>query len=374
MRSIGIEEELLLVHPGSGCPLPVAHRVLDRARERETRTGQALDAWQGGRFAAELQQQQLEIRTKPRTDLDTLADDLLLARRHVIAAAPTVGARVVAVGTSPMPVEPRLVRTPRYEEMATRFGITTDEHLTCGCHLHVSVTSGAEAVAVLDRIRAWLPALLAISANSPYWQGRDTGFASYRAQAIGRWPCSGPTDVFGSAAQYHRLVSGMVACGVLLDEGMVYFDARLSHRYPTVEIRIADVCLDVRDAVLLAALGRALVDTAARAWAIREPAPRITTTMLRMATWQASRYGLTGALLDPYTARPRPAAEVLALLLDHLREALRLSGDERIVEEGLERIITHGNGAQQQRSAVAKIGLLPAALNTLAQLTREPHR
>ena len=190
---------------------------------------------------------------------------------------------------------------PRYEAMAVRFGLTAHEHLTCGCHVHVSVDSEAEAVGVLDRIRIWIPILLAISANSPFWQGSDTGYESYRSQVVRRWPSSGPTDVFGSVANYRDLVSGMISCGVLVDEGMVYFDARLSRSYPTVEIRVADVCLDARDAVLVAALCRGLVETAARAWAAAEPVPAVPTALLRLATWQAGRYGLHGRLLDPVT-------------------------------------------------------------------------
>jgi carboxylate-amine ligase len=206
-----------------------------------------------------------------------------------------------------MPVTPRPVAKPRYEQMVERFGLTTTEHLTCACHVHVSVESDAEAVGVLDRIRVWLPTLLAISANSPFWQGQDSGYASFRSQAMARWPSAGPTEVFGSAPAYRKMVSDMVASGVLLDEGMVYFDARASHRYPTVEVRVADVCLDPRDAVLVAALCRGLVETAGQEWAAGLDPPTVPAAMLRLASWQAGREGLDGDLLDPVTHRPRPA-------------------------------------------------------------------
>ena len=93
----------------------------------------------------------------------------------------------------------------------------------------------------------WLPVLLALSANSPFWQGRDTGYASFRSQAWTRFPTAGPTEIFGSAAAYEARAAGLVDTGVLLDRGMIYFDARLSHKYPTVEIRVADVCLHAED-------------------------------------------------------------------------------------------------------------------------------
>ncbi len=117
---------------------------------------------------------------------------------------------------------------------------------------------------------AWLPFLLAVSANPPFWNGRDTRYASFRSRVWNRWPSSGPTPIFGSVRAYNRLVERMLDTGVLLDPGMLYFDARLSQRFPTVEIRVADVCLDVETAELVPGLSRALVETAQQCGRRRE--------------------------------------------------------------------------------------------------------
>lgn len=101
----------------------------------------------------------------------------------------------------------------RYQRMAQRYGLTEQEQLTCGCHVHVSVDSDAEAVGVLDRIRIWLPTLTALSANSPFWQGRDTGYASFRSQVWARWPSSGPIEVQGSTERYRALVQALLKSG-----------------------------------------------------------------------------------------------------------------------------------------------------------------
>jgi glutamate---cysteine ligase / carboxylate-amine ligase len=180
-------------------------------------------------------------------------------------------------------VEPKLVGKGRYLQMARAFGLTAYEQLTCGCHVHVEVSSEEEGVAALDRIAPWLAVLLALSGNSPFWQGRDSAYASFRYQVQGRWPSAGPADFFGGAAAYRRTVAQMVATGTLLDTGMVYFDARLSQRYPTLEIRIADVCLHADDAVLIAALARALVETDARRWRQGTAPPRWRGELLRLA-------------------------------------------------------------------------------------------
>src|SRR6202034_3033909 len=139
-------------------------------------------------------------------------------------------------------------------ESADVFGLTAQEQLTCGCHVHVEISSEEEGVATLARIRPWLPVLLALSANSPFWQGRDSAYASFRYQAWSRWPSAGVTEAFGSAEVYRQTVQQMVSTGALLDSGMVYFDARLSEHYPTLEVRVSDVCLYADDAALIAAL------------------------------------------------------------------------------------------------------------------------
>ena len=131
----------------------------------------------------------------------------------------------------------------------------------------------------------------------------------------------------------------MLATEVILDEGMLYFDARCSRRFPTVEIRVADICLDVRDAVLVASLCRGLVEAAAGEWKAGEPAPTVPTAMLRLATWQGARWRITERLLDPLTSRPRPAPEVITALLDRVRPGLCRYGDEALTTERVERIV-----------------------------------
>jgi carboxylate-amine ligase len=232
--------------------------------------------------------------------------------------------------------------------MVDEFGLIAEEQLTCGCHVHVEIDSESEGVAVLDRIRGWLPYLLALSANSPFWQGQDSGYASFRSQVWGRWPSAGPTELFGSVETYHATTRAMIESRTVLDLGMVYFDARLSRQHPTVEVRVADVCLDADDAVLLGGLVRALVDTAARSWRAGVPAAPIRTELLRLASWRAGRSGLDGDLVNP-AGRPAPAAQVIRALVDHVRPVLDEYGDWEVVEDLVATVLSRGNGATAQR-------------------------
>ena len=355
VRTLGVEEEMLLVDVHDGRPRSVSGRVLARAARRHP---EEPGAGEQGAVEGEFQQQQIETHTPPTADLDALRREVRHWRTEAVAAARGTGSSVAALATSPLPVRPVAVMSRRYAWLQERYQLTAREHLVCGCHVHVSVEGDEEGVGVLDRIRVWLPALLALSANSPFWNGEDSGFASYRSQELARWPSWGPTGPFGSADAYRRLVRDMVLSSVVLDEGMVYFVARLARHYPTVEVRAADVCFTVDEAVVVAALCRGLVETAAQEWALDRPAPDVATTMLRLATWQAGREGLEGRLLDWRTGLPVPCWTVLESLLDHVGPALEEAGDLAVVQEGLARVREEGNGAIRQRAMLARTGRL----------------
>ncbi|MGK3649117.1 carboxylate-amine ligase [Pseudarthrobacter enclensis] len=362
VRTFGVEEELLLVDPGKGEAVPMAGALLDLyVRPLEASAGPVL--------TAEFQQEMIEVVTPPHSTLAGLQADIIAGRAIAGQAAEDVGVRVAALGTSPLPSDPHPVRLRRFAAMVEEYGLTAREQLTCGTHIHVSIESHEEGVAVLDRIRNWLPVLVALSANSPFWHGEDTGYASYRSQVWNRWPSAGPLDILGSPDAYYQLVHDMVSTGVVLDEGMVYFDARLSRHYPTVEVRIADVCLRPENTVLLAGIVRGLVETAAREWRAGTAPVPVSTTLLRLAAWKASRWGLRGELLDPVTARPGPALSAVNSLLQHIGAALEDMGDLQRVEELTDQLLHTGTGAVRQLEVLHRTGDLEDVVDDAANLT-----
>lgn len=371
IRSVGVEEELLLVHPQTGQPQAVAGMVLEEATDAEDQPASTGAAAQeaASTLDFELQLQQMETNTRPCRGLEELDREVRRCRAWAAQAAGRAGVRVVALATSPVPVKPEVVDKSRYQKMAQAFGLTAHEQLVCGCHVHVEISSDQEGVATLDRIGPWLPILLALSANSPFWQGQDSGYASFRYQAWSRWPSSGPADVFGTAAAYQETVRQMVATNTVLDAGMVYFDARLSQHYPTLEIRIADVCLHADDAVLIAALARALVETEARNWRAGTPPLPWRAELLRLASWRASRSGLDDTLLNPVTGRPDQSAAVASLLLDHVQDALADAGETGSVTELLSAVLARGNGATFQRNTYRNSSHLPSVVASAATAT-----
>ena len=365
MRTFGVEEELLLVDAASGRPVPVAGEVLS-ADERAGRRG-------GGALVAEMHQEMIEAITRPTADVLELVREATALRAAADSAARSVGARAVALGTSPLPARPHPTASRRYNAMMSAYGALPRHSLECALHVHVGIESAEEGVAVLDRIRVWLPVLVALTANSPFHHGEDTGHASWRTIAWNQWPNAGPLDVLGTVEAYRDLERRLVRSGVVMDAGMLYFAARLSRAHPTVEVRVADVPLDVSVTATIAALARAMVDTAAAEWRAGLPAPAAPTALLRLASWQAALCGVRGTLLDPETGESAPAEVVTGRLLEHVMGALEANGDDGTVVGGMGAIATEGTGADIQRRSLRSMSRLDEVVRMAAERTVAEH-
>ncbi|AUY53730.1 glutamate--cysteine ligase [Streptomyces sp. CB01881] len=347
MLTIGVEEEYLLIDSVTGMPVTRAARVRSAAGLQP--------ALGDDEVQRELSQAQLEVATPVCRTLDEVGGHLLRLRHTLAQAAEDCGCRLAATGSAPftdrlaVPITP----TPRYRRMRRQAAAVADEQLINGMHVHVGVPDRDAGVTVLDALRPWLPLLIALSANSPLWQGRDTGFASWRTVVFDRWPVSGLPPHFAGAADYDRRTRRLLAAGLIDDTGQVYWQARLSERYPTIEVRAMDVQLRVDEAVLIAGLVRALAVHALDHPPVDEGDPP---EFLGAAAWHAARHGTTGRLYDPLTGRIAPAREVTDGLLAHLEAPLRGSGDHRLAVRLLERLHGEGNGAVRQRRELRRRG------------------
>ncbi len=336
--TFGVEEEFHLLDPVSGRPVPAAPAILRLLRDEP-----------GPR--AELMSHQMETATAVCTSTDELGAELRRLRSLVAAAARARGCRLVATATAPYgaPALSALTDAPRYHGLAVRHPALTAISGVCACQVHVGVPSRDLAVQVLARLRPWLATLLAISANSPLADGHDTGYASHRYDLVSQWPTARPPGQWRDATDYDQAIQGFLRRGTAMDERSIYLLARLSPRYPTVEIRVADTCLDRGTALLLAALARALVVVAAadiRAGLPPVEAPHRWVTAGLLA---AAHNGLTGPGIDPFTGRAVPAWDLVSGLVDHVGKTLADLGDTQVVATQLARLRQDGTGAVRQR-------------------------
>ena len=357
VRRLGVEEELLLVDAETGLLRPVAREVITEC-EPDRRTDVSDDS--GARIKHEFFLSQVEVASSPHIGLDAIRDELRNARARLAAAGVRLGVAPLAVPGPVMADEASRVHDyspgERYAEIGRHYGDIARQSLMCALHVHVEVADDEEGVAVIDRVRPWIPILIAISANSPYWHGRDVGYDSWRSRLWNMWPTGGPAELFGDAATYHATVREMVRRGAALDTAMVNLDVRLSHHYPTVEFRMADVCTELEDALTVAALARALVTHTADRWREGSRAAKWRVDELRAAAWRAARFGLDDALVSPETRDLANAGEVLEQLLTLLSGPLEATGDITRVRHGIAVIGARGNGATRQRNAFVERG------------------
>ena len=362
-RKLGMEEELLLFDPETRAVVPAAPRVLKQFREHGRGRNRARAATD--ELDQELFRHQLETRTDPTTDAGDALAQLIAARRTAGEAARAAGLAAGACATVPLAGEQSVVTSnDRYRDMVARYGEVARTGGTCGKHVHVDIDSDEEGVGIIDRISPWLPTLLAVSSNSPFVDGRDSGYSSWRSQMWTHWPSAGPTEPFGSVEGYRAVSQALLDYGAAQDVGMLYFDARLSVGQPTVEIRVCDVCTDPVEAIALAALIRGLVETAARDWADDRPVPHWRAEALRACQWRASRFGTSETLVHPVERELRSAREVLEALVTHVEPVLREAGDLDRAEGLLEHAIG-ANGAARQRSAFERAGSIEAVVDDI---------
>ncbi|MFI6516864.1 glutamate--cysteine ligase [Spirillospora sp. NPDC050679] len=343
---MGVEEEFLLLDPVTGRSVPRAAEVMARAGEPRA---------PGAAFQAELLAAQVEAATGVCTGLGELRRQLLEDRAQLAAAARAEGLQMVSTGTPVLPAaDPPFAPGERYARIAGLYAGVVAGYEVCGCHVHIGVADRDTGAAVLDHLRPWTPMLLALSANSPFDRGRDSGYASWRMLEQARFPGSGVTPWFGSADAYDREAARLLECGVLADGTMTFWLARLSPHLPTVEVRAADAAVTADEAVLQAALVRGLVRAALDDLAAGRTAPRVRDQVCAAAVWTAARYGTAGPAVDPVSERLVPAGVRLAALLERVRPALDATGDLAEVRRLLACLAEHGTGADRQRRAAAR--------------------
>ncbi|CAN5838163.1 glutamate--cysteine ligase [soil metagenome] len=319
-------------------------------------------------FASEIYLSMVETGTVVCTTLDEIRTQLRDLRKELCATANSNNMRVLAAGTMPLAQDRIQQITPdqRYRHIERVHQQVSREMMACGMHVHLGIPDREEAVQILNHVRPYLPALLALSANSPFWDGRDTGFASYRTVLWGRWPTADLPGVFADVDEYDAVGQMLVDSGAMLDLGQIYWDARLSLENPTLEFRVADVCLTVDEAVLQAGLCRAMVRLCRQRVRDGCPPPDVRAELLAAAKWRAARFGLEDRLYDPLRRELLPPTALFANLLDELRDALDADGDTEQVSELLERVLHDGSAATRQRKAFAAAGRLEDTIDLIA--------
>ncbi|HXZ47118.1 MAG TPA: carboxylate-amine ligase [Pseudolabrys sp.] len=339
MYTFGMEEEYFLFDRATRNALRRANRkFLSRAQKQL-----------GDHVMSEMLQSQLEVATPPCNSMDEAFGHLAHYRRTLGEAAAENKLGLAAMGTFPLAFWPEQTVTPK-----ARYGAIMDDlqmigyrNMLCGMHVHVAVPDVDSRINLLMRLTPYLPLLLALSTSSPFWQGHLTGLVGYRLAAYDELPRTGLPELFRTNDDYREYVAALTWAKIIPDASYIWWAIRPSLNNPTIELRIADSCTRLEDAIAIAALFRCLVRALDRDRALNAGFDRVGRAITQENKWHAQRYGIGATFVEPFSRSPLTVREWLDQVIDFIAtDATALDCTKQI--KHLHAIVAHGTSANRQ--------------------------
>jgi carboxylate-amine ligase len=341
--TLGIEEEYLLVDLDS-YQLAAAPEALMADCKAELE----------GQVSPEFLACQIEIGTTVCANIGEAREDLRRLRAAVAKHAASYGLAPIAVSCHPSAdwKDQHHTDRQRYNELARDLGGVGRRMLICGMHMHVGIPDDEMRIDLMGQLSYFLPHLLALSGSSPFWQGQDTGLASYRLTVFDNLPRTGLPPMFNSWAEYERSTRALIELGVIEDTTKIWWDLRPSDRYPTLETRICDVCPRMEDALALAAMVQCLIRFLGRLRKSNMRWRQYDRFLIQENRWRAQRYGTSEGLVDFGRRQINPMAQLVAEIQELVAEDAVALGCEAEIAH-LTDMTTRGTSAERQRAVLA---------------------
>ena len=362
--TIGVEEEYQIIDPQTRELCDRSEQIIGYVRNNLELEKEVIQP--------EMYRSQVEIATVVCQSLSQARQELTHCRQAVIDAADASGKAIAAAGTHPFSDwrEQEITPKTRYQNLESEYKQLIRELIIFGNHVHIGLSDRAIALQVINRVRIWLPILLALSANSPFWLGQTTGYASYRTEMWSRLPMTGQPPIFSDEKEYQTVVEDLISVGVIRDATNIYWDIRLSEKFPTIEFRVTDICMTVEEAITITGLVRALVWTGYQEVVNDLSLNPVRSEILKAAQWNAARYGLTGNLIDVVDKSQVPAKDLVIQFLGCLRPALEKFGDWETISASVHKILERGNGAQRQLEVYEKNSSFEEVVDYIVEQTK----
>ena len=309
----------------------------------------------GDRVMTEMLQSQIEVATPPCATMREARSHLARYRRELGKAAAERGLGLAAMGTFPLAFWPeqQVTKKRRYDAIMDDLQMIGYRNMLCGLHVHVHVPNLDRRIDLIMRLTPYLPLLLALSTSSPFWQGHFTGLRGYRMAAYDELPRTGLPELFRTNEDYNEFVAALVWAKIIPDASFIWWALRPSLGNPTVELRIADSCTRLDDALAVAALFRCLVRALDRDRALNAGFDRLGRAITQENKWHAQRYGVAATFVDPFAHSPLRAEDWLAQVLDFIGEDVAALGCHTEIAR-LDAIIAKGTSADRQIDIFAK--------------------
>ncbi|QEO14880.1 YbdK family carboxylate-amine ligase [Agromyces intestinalis] len=364
--TFGIEEEFIFLDPVTLRPADVAEQAFAQLASEP--------AW-AQYTHREFLASQVEHASRVFTELDDAESALGAFRRRIADEATRLGTLVASTGTTPdAHAFPAVAHLERYERIVRDMAGLIADHQFSGLHVHVGVPDREAGVVALNTVRPWLPLLTAMSGNSPFFRGFDTGYESWRTIQLRRWPTAGSPPRFRDANDYDRRIQALLGMAGISDVHLIMWNVRLSEQLPTIEFRMADAQLTAEDTLLIAAVCRGLVEYAIDTAGGPPREADMPAELLSAAVMHAAHTGLRGLMYDPATRDLADARVVLERLLERIGPYLERSGDAPRVADLVARLLQAGTGAIRQRAAFRRGGTEGLERLFAATICNDPDR
>lgn len=338
-HSFGVEEEFFLIDQATGAlGTPALDQLMQDAQAKL-----------GDIVTSELLQSQIEIASPILHSHDEACEVMSRSRRMLNDVVATHGLQIVAASTHPLGIwqDQLITEKRRYDKLISDFRIISQRNLVCGLHIHVAIPESVDRVDVMNRAMRWLPVFLALSTSSPFWNHRVTGLLSYRQALYDEWPRSGIPDFFVDEADYQAFADRMQRAGAVSDSSQLWWAIRPALRFPTLEMRIADVCTRLEDALAIAALYRCLIATLVANPEMGKGHSTHTRRIIDENRWRAKRDGIKAEFILETSNEVVPLATVISELMTECSEQIdRL--DCATALQPIQTILTEGTSAHQQ--------------------------
>jgi len=358
--TVGIEEEFQVIDPES--------------RELRSHVARIFSQGQGplsGKLKPELHQPVIEVGTSVCRNIAEAKAEIFAQRASLAGLAREHGLRIAAAGTHPFTHWGNVAISAgnqRYERLISDLQMVARANLIFGLHVHVGVEDREMQITIMNQARYFLPHILALSVNSPFWLGRDTGWMSYRCKVFDKFPRTNVPDFFTGWAEYQEFVNLLVRTNCIIDGGQIWWDVRPHHVYETLEYRICDIPMRAEETITIAALFQAIT---AKLWWLRSknltfrPYRR---SLIMENKWRAARWGIRGLLIDFGEQREVPCTELLAELLDFVDDVVDDLGTREQIQY-VRQMVEQGTGAERQLAVYRATNDLRAVMDYVAAET-----
>lgn len=324
------------------------------------------------RIKEEMHQSMVEMGTNVCENIHQVRDEVSYLRQQIIKLADDEGLKVAAAGTHAFSKwdEQLITANPRYEAIIHEMADVARGNLIFGMHVHVAIPSREEGLEILNTVRYFLPHLYALSTNSPFWEGRNTGFKSYRSKVFDKFPRTGIPPFFASVAEYDKFVDILVKTNCLDNSKKIWWDIRLHPFYPTIEFRICDVVMTVDEVTCIAAIMQCLVAKLHKMNQKNQTFKNYRRLLLNENKWRAARWGIESKLIDFGKEEEVPFAKLVNELLEFIDDVvddLQCRNEVNYVYQ----ILEAGSGADRQLKVFEETGDLVAVTKYIVEQTRK---